>query len=97
MAKIKTRLWDVAEHLKTDEDMAAYLEAALGEGDPALFTAALGDIARAKGMSRIEGLGHDSLYKALSPEGNPVFSTVFKIIQALGLRLHATTVRAGIA
>jgi len=97
MPKIKTRLWDVAEHLKTDEDMASYLDAALEEGDPALFTAALGDIARAKGMIRIEGLGCDSLYKALSPESNPELATVFKIIQSLGLRLHATAVPAGIA
>ncbi len=74
MAKIQTRPWDVAEHLETDEDMAAYLEAALGEGDPALVAAALGDIARAKGMAQIAretGLGRESLYKALSPEGNP--------------------------
>jgi probable addiction module antidote protein len=74
MGKIKTRPWDVVEHLETDEDMAAYLEAALEEGDPALVAAALGDIARAKGMAQIAretGLGRESLYKALSPEGNP--------------------------
>jgi probable addiction module antidote protein len=92
MAKTKTSPWDVAEHLETDEDMAAYLEAALEEGDPALITAALGDIARAKGMSQIAretGLGRESLYKALSPEGNPEFSTVLKVVRALGLKLHA--------
>lgn len=94
MAKIKTRPWDAAEHLKTEEDMAAYLEAALEEGDAALVAAALGDIARAKGLSRIEGLGHENLFQALSPEGKPEFSTVFKIIQLLGFRLHATVVQA---
>ena len=93
MAKTKTRPWGAAEHLKTDEDMAGYLEAALDEGDPALVSAALGDIARAKGMTDIAretGLGRESLYKALSPEGNPEFSTVLKVVKALGLRLHAS-------
>jgi probable addiction module antidote protein len=93
MAKTKTRPWEAAEHLETEEDMALYLEAALEEGDPALVAAALGDIARAKGMSEIAretGLGRESLYKALSPEGNPEFATVLKIVKALGLRLHAT-------
>jgi probable addiction module antidote protein len=90
--KIKTRPWDAAEHLATEEDMAAYLEAALEDGDPALIAAALGDIARAKGMSEIAretGLGRESLYKALSPDGNPELSTVLKVVRALGLRLHA--------
>ena len=97
MAKIQTRPWDVAEHLKTEEDMALYMEAALEEGDPALVAAALGDIARAKGMAQIArkaGLGRESLYKALSPEGNPEFATVLKVVRALGLRLHATTKHA---
>jgi probable addiction module antidote protein len=93
MARIQTRPWDVAEHLKTDEDMAAYLEASLEEGDPVLVAAALEDIARAKGMALIAreaGLGRESLYKALSPEGNPKFATVLKVVRALGLRLHAS-------
>jgi len=92
--KIQTSLWDAEEHLETEEDMAAYLEAALEEGDPALVAAALGDIARAKGMAQIArktGLGRESLYKALSPEGNPEFATILKVVRALGLRLHATT------
>ena len=97
MAKTKTRPWDAAEHLETEDDMAAYLEAALEEGDPALVATALGDIARAKGMSEIArktGLGRESLYKALSTEGNPEFATVLKVVMALGLRLHATAEHA---
>ncbi len=94
MAKtVKTRLWDPAEHLESESDMAAYLEAAFEEGDPSLIAAALGDIARAKGMAQIArdtGLGRESLYKALSSEGNPEFATIMKVVGALGLRLHAT-------
>ena len=93
MPKTMTTPWDPAEHLKTNEDMAAYLEAALAEGDSNLVAAALGDIARAKGMTDIArqtGLGRESLYKALSPGGNPEFSTVLKVVKALGLRLHVT-------
>jgi probable addiction module antidote protein len=96
MAKTKTRVWDPAVHLVTEEDMAAYLEAALQEGDSALIAAALGDIARAKGMSQIArdaGLGRESLYKALSAEGNPEFATIMKVIAALGLQLHASPSR----
>lgn len=92
MAKTATTVWDPAEHLDTEEDMAAYLEAALEEGDSALIAAALGDIARAKGMTQVArdaGLGRESLYKALSPSGNPEFSTILRVIQALGLQLHA--------
>lgn len=93
MGKTKTKQWDVAEHLGTEEDMAAYLEAALEDGDPKLVSAALGDIARAKGMTQIAretGLGRESLYKTLSPEGNPELATLLKVVHALGLRLHAT-------
>jgi probable addiction module antidote protein len=93
-AKTKTRPWDAAEHLETEQDMAAYLEAALEEGDASVVAAALGDIARAKGMTWIAketGLGRESLYKALSPEGNPEFATVLKVVRSLGLRLHAKT------
>lgn len=97
MTKTKTLPWDPAQHLESDEDMAAYLEAALAEGDPALVAAALGDIARAKGMTllaRETGLGRESLYKALSPSGNPEFATVMKVVAALGLKLHAAPASA---
>ena len=93
MPKTTTTLWDPAEHLETADDMAAYLEAALEDGDPALIAAALGDIARAKGMTQVAkdaGLGRESLYKALSPAGNPEFGTILKVVAALGLQLHAT-------
>jgi probable addiction module antidote protein len=89
--KITTRAWDVAEHLETELDMAAYLDAALEDGDVALVVAALGDIARAKGMSQIArdaGLGRESLYKALSATGNPEFGTILKVVRALGLQFH---------
>ncbi|MFP4192201.1 MAG: addiction module antidote protein [Candidatus Hydrogenedentota bacterium] len=92
MKNERTSVWDAAEHLETEEDMAAYFEAALEENDPSLITAVLGDIARAKGMSEIArkaGLGRESLYKALSPEGNPEFATILKVVNALGLQLHA--------
>ncbi len=94
MKKKITRIWDAAEYLKTEEDMVAYVEAALEENDPTLVSAALGDIAKAKGMTEIAkktGLGRESLYKALSQEGNPEFSTIMKVISALGLKLHAGT------
>ena len=88
--KIKTKPWDSAAYLKTDEDIAHYLEAVFEDGDPSLVAAALGDVARAKGMAQVAkaaGLGRESLYKALSPEGNPEFATVLKVMRALGLKL----------
>ena len=97
MAKTVTTPWDPADHLKSQEDMTAYLEAALEEGDPALVAAALGDIARAKGMTQVArdaALGRERLYKALSPAGNPEFATILKVVAALGLQLHATPVIA---
>jgi len=90
--RTKTLPWDAAEHLETEEAMAAYLEAALEEGDASLVAAALGDIARAKGMTEISrqtGLGRESLYKALSPEGHPELATILKVVRSLGLSLHA--------
>ena len=97
MTKTATRLWDPAEHLESDTDMAAYLEVALEEGDASAFAAALGDIARAKGMSQLPretGLGRESLYKAPSPTGNPEFATILRVVGALGLQLHATRATA---
>ncbi len=97
MPQTITTPWDPADHLQSDEDMVAYLEAALAEGDAALIAAALGDIARAKGMSQVAsaaGLGRESLYKALSPSGNPEFATIMRVIGALGLQLHAATATA---
>lgn len=93
MTTLKLRKWDSAEHLKTDEDMAAYLEVCLQEaGDDAAFIAkALGNIAKAKGMTQLSkdtGLGRESLYKALSGEGNPSFATILKVTHALGLKFH---------
>ena len=93
MTTLKLRRWDSAEHLKTDEDMAAYREACLQEaGDDAAFIAkALGNIARAKGMTQLSkdtGLGRESLYKALSGEGNPSFATILKVTHALGLKFQ---------
>jgi probable addiction module antidote protein len=91
MDKLQTFPWDAAEHLETKEDIATYLEVALEDGDPALIVAALGDVARSKGMTQISretGLGRESLYKALSTEGNPEFTTVLKVLKALGLRLQ---------
>jgi probable addiction module antidote protein len=94
MAKTTTTRYDVAEHLRTSEEMAAYLEACLEEanGDAAFIAKALGDIARAKGMSQVArdaGLFRESLYKALSGERSPGFDTILKVIGALGLKLHA--------
>ena len=88
---------DSAEYLKTDADMAAYLDACLQEAgdDPAFIAHALGVIARARGMSQLArdtGLARENLYKALSAEGNPEFGTILKVVKALGLKLHAEPV-----
>ncbi len=91
--KIETLPWDSAAYLKSDEDIAHYLEAVFEDGDPTLVAAALGDVARAKGMSRVAqaaGLGRESLYKAFSTEGNPEFATVLKVMRAVGLKLEVT-------
>ncbi|OQB99196.1 MAG: hypothetical protein BWX78_01820 [Firmicutes bacterium ADurb.Bin099] len=88
---MKTKPWDAADHLKTEEDMVNYLEAAFEDGDPSLIQAAIGDIARARGMTDIAkntGLGRESLYKSLNPGGNPSFATVLKVINILGLSLR---------
>ena len=97
MTKTITTRYDVAEHLRTPEEMAAYLEACLEEAgcDAAFIAKALGDIARAKGMTQVArdaGLSRESLYKALSRERSPDFDTILKVIGALGLKLHAEAV-----
>jgi probable addiction module antidote protein len=93
MAKTITTIYEVADHLRSPEEMAAYLDGCFEEaGDDAAFIAkALGDIARAKGMSKIAndaGLSRESLYKSLSGERNPGFDTILKVMGALGLKLH---------
>ena len=94
VSRTKTVPYDVAEQLRTPEEMAAYLDAWLEEApeDAAGIARALGDIARAKGMSQVArdaGLSRESLYKALSETGNPSFSTVLKVARALGVKFHA--------
>lgn len=86
--------WDASEYLATEADMAAYLNAALADGDTSVVVAALGDIARAKGMTQLSketGITRDGLYKALSPTGNPSFDMVQKVIRAFGLKLDVAT------
>lgn len=94
VAKTKTTAYEVAEHLRTPEEMAAYLNAWLEDApyDAAGIARALGDVARAKGMLQVAndaGLSRESLYRALSEDGNPSFATVLKVASALGVRLHA--------
>lgn len=94
MAKTKTSRYDVAEHLRTPQEMAAYLEACIDEadGDAAFIAKALGDIARAKGMGQVAkdaGLSRESLYKALSGDRSPDFDTILRVMSALGIKLHA--------
>ncbi len=95
MSKTKTTRYDISEHLRTPEEIAAYFEACLEEanGDAAFIAKALGDIARAKGMTQVArdaGLSRESLYKALSGERTPGFDTILKVTHALGIELHAT-------
>ena len=97
MTKTVTSRYDVAEHLRTREEMAAYLEASIEEadGDTAFIAKALGDIARARGMSRVArdtGLSRESLYKAFSGERNPTWDTVLRVVGALGLKLRVEAV-----
>ncbi|TXI87777.1 MAG: putative addiction module antidote protein [Cupriavidus sp.] len=87
---VTTTRWDVAEHLDNDEAIAAYLDAALEEGDPALIKAAIADVARARGMTEVAekaGITRAGLYKALADTGNPSFSTISAVMKALGVRL----------
>lgn len=93
MKKTRTTRYDVVDHLRTPEEMVAYFEASLeeAEGDAAFIAKALGDIARAKGMSQVArdaGLSRESLYRALSGERSPNFATILKVLHALGLKLR---------
>ena len=93
----KTVPWDSSAVLRTDKEIAAYIDAVLEDGDPTLLAHALGVVARAKGMTDLAkeaGLGRESLYKSLSSDGNPSFATVIKVLNALGVKLHATTADA---
>ena len=90
-ARAKTRPWDAADHLEDLDDVVAYLEAAFEDGDPRIIAAALGDVARSRGMAAVAakaGLSRESLYKTLSGDGNPGFATVVGVMNALGLRLR---------
>jgi probable addiction module antidote protein len=87
---LKTTLWDPSEFLDSPESIAAYLEAAFEDGDPALIAAALGDIARAMGMTQLAsraGVTREALYKALSATGDPRLSTFLGVMKALGIKL----------
>ena len=91
--RTKITKWDIADHLKTDNEILDYLNIILEKNDPSLLVSALGDIARAKGMTAIArdtGLGRESLYKALGATGNPSFATVQKVMVALGLKLQVS-------
>lgn len=92
---IETTRWDVQDALRSPEDCAAFIEAAIEEAvdDPAFIAMVLGEVVRARGMAqtaRDVGMSREGLYKALSPSGNPSFATVLKLLAALGLRLHVT-------
>lgn len=90
MKKEKTKVWKMADHINTKEDVLAYIEAALEENDTALLYAVLGDIARSQGMAQIArelNLARESLYRSLSPEGNPSFSTVANVLNVFGFQL----------
>ena len=98
MAKTPTTRYDVAEHLRTPEEMAAYLDACFEEanGDASFIAKALGDIARAEGMTQVArdaGLSRESLYKALSGDRAPGFDTILKVMGALGLKLNAQAIQ----
>ena len=87
---LKTKLWDASEHLDSEEMIFAYINAAFEENDPALVTAAIGDIARARGMTniaRLAGVSRESLYRALSTKGNPTIKTLLAVLGAAGLKL----------
>ncbi len=92
---MKTKLynWNVNDALKTPEDRAAYIEAAMAENDPEFLTVALGDVAKAEGMSKIArkaNVTRENLYRAFSPGGNPTMATVMRVLDALGLTIRVS-------
>lgn len=96
---LETTRWDAADHLASDEAITAYLDAAFEDGDPALITAALGDVARARGLAHVAheaGLDREGLSRSLSGEGSPDLGTVLRVLKALGLRLSAEPSRASL-
>ena len=95
MKLVKTTVWDPAEYLETEEQIAAYLDDIFKSGDPNLIIAAIGDVARARGMSKIAddtNRGRESLYKSLSQSGNPSFETIMKVLSSLGFGLRPTSI-----
>ena len=95
MKPVKTTVWDPAEYLETEEQIAVYLEDIFKSGDPDLIIAAIGDVARARGMSKIANAanrGRESLYKSLSQGGNPSFETVMRVLSSLGFELRPTPI-----
>jgi probable addiction module antidote protein len=86
----KTYKWDMAEHIKNKEDVLGYLSTAFEENDPELFLAVIGDIARSEGMAQIArelNVARESLYRSLSPDGNPSFITIMRVLDILGFQL----------
>ena len=95
MKPIKTTVWDPAEYLETPEQIAIYLEDIFTSGDANLIVAAIGDVARSKGMAKIAydtKRGRESLYKSLSQEGNPSFETIMKVLSSLGFGLRPVSI-----
>jgi len=91
MKSVKTTVWDPAEYLETEEQAIAYLDDIFKSGDPSLIVAAIGDVARARGMSKIADdtkRGRESLYKSLSQGGNPSFETIMKVLSSMGFGLR---------
>ena len=91
--------FDVADYLESEEMIAEYLSISMEDPDPAVFLMAVAAVARARGMTQLAkdtGLGRESLYKALSGEGNPSFATILKVMSALGLKLHAAPLHASV-
>ena len=95
MKPIKTTMWDPAKYIETEEDAAIYLEEVFRIGEPDLIIAAIGDVARARGMAKIAddtNLGRESLYKSLAQDGNPSFATIMKVLSSMGFGLRPAPV-----